>query len=381
MTDTRRYAIVCLCLAALAIPPAPGPGRRAMGMGMGRPAGDDPPAGPAPATAAEGDDDDVAGDGFGRVPLLELVRRKVAQDQGAWVIQYELRYTGESAAVRTPAETKVAVEGWVSNSRVCGHATPRLSRVVAGGTAAGSAASDVIASADESRRCRERVTLTAWADDGTPPEPDAPAVLSLNPGTRIHVKVRLEHQHVIYGEYDPLLGVRSVDLSIGGAILRDEVPLDREHHLAMPRAAWPEPPADRRDPRHYVSAPDSLHLEAHVPGHKYYRLPDRPVRYGTKMRLRFWYLIAAGTEGECRVRFDQYKDTPTSWRVLSSGGFEQPLEAIGRWTKVEKIVRTDCEATTVALGFRIISETDVGEMWIDDVSLEPVCQNSPCDEP
>jgi hypothetical protein len=297
------------------------------------------------------------------------------------VVQYELRYTGESAAVRTPSETKVVVEGWVSNSRVPSHASPRPSRVTAGGTATGSATGDVIASTDEARRCRERVVLTAWADDGPPPEADAPSVLGLNPGSRVNVRIRLEHQHVIYGEYDPLLGVRSVDLAIGAALLHDEVPLDREQYLAQPRYTWPEAPADRRDDKHFVSAPDSLHLEAHVPGHKYYRLPDRPVRYGTKMRLRFWYLIAAGTEGECRVRFDQYKDTPTSWRVLSGGGFEQPLETVGRWTRVEKIVRTDGEATTAALGFRIISETDVGEMWIDDVSLEPVCQNAPAETP
>jgi hypothetical protein len=104
----------------------------------------------------------------------------------------------------------------------------------------------------------------------------------------------------------------------------------------------------------------------------YYRYPERPVRYGSKLRLRFWYLIAAGTEGECRVRLAQYKDTPTSWRVLSSGGYEQGLETIGRWVKVERVIRAEGEATTVALDFRIISESNVGEMWIDDVSLESI---------
>jgi hypothetical protein len=152
----------------------------------------------------------------------------------------------------------------------------------------------------------------------------------------------------------------------------DEVPLDREHYVAQPKFAWPEPPEERRDTHQFVSAPDSLHLEAHVPGHQYYRYPERPVRYGTKMRLRFWYLIAAGTEGECRARLAQYKDTPTSWRVLSDSGFEIALETIGRWTKMERVVRADSEATTMALDFRIVPDTNVGEMWIDDVSLEPL---------
>ena len=94
----------------------------------------------------------------------------------------------------------------------------------------------------------------------------------------------------------------------------------------MPKAGWPAPPEDRRDTRLFVSGPDSLHLEAHIPGNQYYRFPERPVRYGTKMRLRFWYLIASGTEGECRARIAQYKDTPTAWKVLSDGAAAEVVE-------------------------------------------------------
>jgi hypothetical protein len=48
------------------------------------------------------------------------------------------------------------------------------------------------------------------------------------------------------------------------------------------------------------------------------------------MRLRFWYLIAPGTEGECRARLGQYKDTPTTWKVLTEGTHEQYLTTVGR---------------------------------------------------
>src|SRR4029077_14471967 len=126
-----------------------------------------------------------------------------------------------------------------------------------------------------------------------------------------------------YGDYDPLLANRVVELTLGSSVIRDVVPLDCEQYLAQPKFSWPEPPEDRRDTRHAVSGPDSLHLEADVPGHQYYRYPERPVRYNTKMRLRCCYLIAAGTEGECRVRVAQFKDTPISWRMLHAGGFEQ----------------------------------------------------------
>ena len=227
---------------------------------------------------------------------------------------------------------------------------------------------------------RARV-ISVWSQDGPAPESELASLVSLAPGAVVQLRLRLEHQHVLYGDYDPLLGVRSVALTVGSSTIRDQVALDREHYLAQPKYSWPEPPDDRREPDHFVSPPDSLHLEAHIPGHQYYRFPERPVRYGTKMRLRFWYLIAAGTEGECRVRLAQYKDTPSSWLPLSEAGFEQVLETVGRWTKVERIVRAEAEATTMALDFRIVLESNVGEMWIDDVSLEPVGSSTTADSP
>jgi hypothetical protein len=269
----------------------------------------------------------------------------------------------------------------VSNSRVASHAVPRFARVAVGGTAENSAAGDVIAATDEAQRCRQRAVVSVWTEDGPPPEGDALPLLSLAPGAKVHARLRLEHKHVLYGDYDPLLGVQAIELALGGVRLRDEVPLDREHYLAQPRYTWPEPPDKRRDTAHFVSAPDSLHLEAHVPGNQYYRFQERPVRYGSKMRLRFWYLIAAGTEGECFARFAQYKDTPTSWHNLDAGGFEQVLGTVGSWTKVERIVRADPEATSASIDFRIISETNVGEMWIDNVSLEPMGGTGPAEGP
>ncbi len=196
--------------------------------------------------------------------------------------------------------------------------------------------------------------------------------LSLGPGSIVHVRLRLEHQHTLYGDYDPLLSMSAVEVKLGPVSVQDVVPLNCEQYLAQPRFAWPEPPVERRDTRHFVSPPDSLHIEAHIPGHQCYRYPERPVRYTTKMRLRFWYLIAAGTEGECRLGFAQYKDTPTSWRKLNSGSFEQTLKTVGRWTKVEHVIQTEPEATIITLEFKIVGDTDVGELWIDDVSLDPI---------
>jgi hypothetical protein len=333
---------------------------------------------------------------------LTLVERSIIQDQGSWLVDYRLRYDGAAGMIVPSNEIHAKVEGWVSNSRVASHALPRWSSLIVSGPSGLATATEVIAAGDESQRCHERMALQVWTGDAEPPpEPFAnaktgtgtrgsgpgagtgtgtgttaaerPTILSLAPGATVRVRLRIEHQHFLYGDYDPLLGLRTVEIRLGGAVLDDPVvPMDREQYLAHPKTTWPVPPEDRRDTRHYVSGPDSLHLEAHIPGNQYYRFPERAVRYGTKMRLRFWYLIAAGTEGECRARVAQYKDTPTAWKVLTDGAHEDTLATVGRWVKVERIFRTQSEATTLALDFRICGGAEVGEMWIDDVSLEPV---------
>lgn len=313
-------------------------------------------------------------------PRLTIQRRAVNQDQGGWRVDYRLRYDGPSGIVLTPTEVWARVESWVSNSRVASHAVPRWSSLAISGPSGQASTAEVITAADEAQRCREKVSLIVWTGDDPPvdlppPRPGVPAtgpLLSVPPGGTLNVRVRWEHLHYLYGDYDPLLGQRAIELRLGPATLRDVLPMDQEHYLAMPRFTWPAPPEDRRDTRYFVSGPDSLHLEAHVPGNQYYRFPERPVRYATKMRLRFWYLVAPGTEGECRVRIAQYKDTPTAWRALTDGAYEECLPTVGRWVKFEHVFRTEPDATTLALDFRI-SGADVGEMWIDDVTLEPVC--------
>ncbi len=317
---------------------------------------------------------------------LTILERSIDQDQGGWRVEYRLRHEGASGIVVTPAEILAKVEGWVSNSRVAAHAVPRWSSVVVSGPSGLSGCGDVVTSADDSQRCRERVAVQVWTGDEAPPDSAAnarasgthavsaepPAILSLAPAATVRVRLRLEHQHFLFGDYDPLLGNRTLELHLGSAVLRDAIPMDREQYLAQPRYAWPAPPEDRRDTRHFMSAPDSLHLEAHIPGNQHYRFPERPVRYATKMRLRFWYLVAPGTEGECRARIAQYKDTPTAWKILTEGGHDFCLKTVGRWTKVERVFRTEADATTLALEFQIGGGAEVGEMWIDDISLEPV---------
>lgn len=316
---------------------------------------------------------------------LAVVERSLTQDQGGWLVVYRLRYQGTDSLVVPPAAILAKVEGWVSNSRVSAHATPRWSSVTIAGAQGLSGVSEVVASADEALRCRERVVLQAWTDDpsgdadtplpraGVPA--DQPPTLSLAPGASVRLRLKIEHLHALYGDYDPLLGARAVEVKIGPATLRDVLPLDREQYLAQAKGTWPEPPEDRRDNRRFVSAPDSLLLEAHIPGNHYYRFGERPVRYATKMRLRYWYFIAPGTEGECLAHLAQYKNIPGHYRCLSEGTVEEGLLTVGRWVRVEKVFRTEPEATDLSLDFRLTG--DVGAMWVDDLSLEPLAPHSP----
>ncbi len=330
---------------------------------------------------------------------LTLVDRAVTQDQGAWVVDYRLRNTSRGGVIVTLDEILLKVEGWVSNSRVASHALPRWSSIIITARVDPTALADVISAVDESQRCRERLAISIWGEErsrhslkSAVPHVNPPAVaavppagsasvphllLSLGPDDVMHLRLRIDHQHILYGDYDPLLGVRTVELTLGRSVIRDVLPLDREQYLAQPKYTWPEPPDERRDTRYFFSAPDSLHILADMQGHQSYRFQERPVRYNTKIKLRFWYLIAAGTEGECRVRVGQNKDTPLAWRQLHEASFEERLEAIGHWTKYERIVQTEPEATRLILEFKIVGEVDVGEMWIDDVSLEPLGMNGP----
>ena len=58
--------------------------------------------------------------------------------------------------------------------------------------------------------------------------------------------------------------------------------------------------------------------------------------------------------------------------MLNGGSFEQCLKVVGFWTKVERVFQTEHEATTLGLEFKIVGDTEIGEMWVDDVRLEPV---------
>ena len=327
---------------------------------------------------------------------MTLLERSIVQDQGSWQVDYRLRYEGASGIIVTPNEILAKVEGWVSNSRVSSHALPRWSSLVISGPAGPSATTEVIASADEAQRCRERGVLLVWTGDAEPPrarppspppeaEPERrrvgdrrgaaerPTILSIAPARRCGSGSASSTS--ISSTAITIPCSASARSSCTWARRRSAIRSCRWTASNTWRSRSPPGrcrPKTAATPAITSRPPTACTSKRTSPGNQYYRFPERPVRYGTKMRLRFWYLIAAGTEGECRARVAQYKDTPTAWKVLTDGAHEEVLTTVGRWVKVERVFRTECEATTLALDFRISGGAEVGEMWIDDVSLEPV---------
>jgi len=308
---------------------------------------------------------------IGEPNRVSLVRRSARQDQGGWVVDYRIRNETASGIVIVPSELEAKSEGWVSNSRSDGHSVPRLAVASFRADQKEAGIAEVIRSTDDVPLCRERLSLSIQADDAfvsaSPALGKGVDPISLAPGASGLLRLRYEHEHAPVGAYDPLLGERTLTLRVGGETFHDVAPLDREEYLAQPRQEWPEIPEDRRDSTRFVSAPHSLHLLADAPERRVHRFPDRPARYGSRMRLSFWYLIAKGTLGECRVRLTQSND-----RSLRGGGFDEELTTVGRWTKVEWLVPIEYDAVSVGLDFRITSEAGVGEMWIDDVALDPI---------
>lgn len=111
----------------------------------------------------------------------------------------------------------------------------------------------------------------------------------------------------------------------------------------------------------YRSAPGSLRLNA--ASYDGYRcLPASPARPGTRYRLTFHYLVAAGSDGRFVVRVNDYE----------GGRLEWSLTAVGRWKRADIDFTTGPRVTSAAVVFEVDSPTNVYEAWVDDVVFRPV---------
>ncbi len=303
---------------------------------------------------------------------LILIRRQASQEGGQWNIIYKLKYCGEESIELLGQDIDLEYEAWVANSALPPHTIPKKSAVKFSLAEINSAQNVIIDNSNDRYRCKERISIAFSTNQKSEEKQFKGKMywipLRLNPQQEFWCYINLAHEHFLYEKYDPLLGERRLKIRFGKYYFFDIIPLNQEHYSAQSDVRLSKIPDERLDIRQFHSAPDSLYLATDIPGFQYFRFDDAPVKYGSQLRLSFYYLIAHGTDGHCHARVMEYQDTPNAWYRLN-GAFDEQLAGQGHWRKFEQIFCVSNNTTTIALDFRIV-EANIGEMWIDDVILE-----------
>lgn len=305
-------------------------------------------------------------------PQLILLDRQISQESDGWNIVYKLRYCSEEKIELLGSDINLEYEAWVSNSACPPHIIPKKSAMKINLAEINSTQTTVIASPIDRYRCRERISIAFSLN--LEEEPFKNRIywipLKLIPKKEFWCYLKIEHEHFLYRTYDPLLGERHLKIRFGGFYFIDNIPLSEEYYSAQAKIQLSKVPEERLNDRQFRSAPDSLFLAADIPGLQYFRFDDLPIKYNSQLKISFYYLVACGTEGACQARVIEYQDTPNAWYRLD-GGFDEGLVITGKWRKFEKTFRLTDQTTTMALDFRITG-ANIGEMWIDDVIIEPI---------
>jgi hypothetical protein len=305
-------------------------------------------------------------------PTLVLMSRGVSQEQTTWHVEYRFSYRGETQIdFDRTRDARVEIDSWVSNSAVPVHGLPRKSHIVLEGSE-WQKAFPVIESSEEEERCFEKIS----AQLSLPGQQQH--LLSLAPNGELTLRLKFEHLHDFYGDLNLLLGTRTLKFKIGQLEFIDSIPLNQEEYKIFPEFTWPKTPSERQDHKLFVSAPFSIHLEAQTSGLHQYHPGEFPVRNATPMSLSFYYFIAGGTEADCSFLIRQIRQIHRthSWKVFGIHDIKKSLTTIGKWTKVVLPFITAPEANFVSMDFKIKSDTELGEMWIDDVELKSLSAES-----
>ncbi|MEK7114952.1 MAG: hypothetical protein AAB847_01150 [Patescibacteria group bacterium] len=303
-------------------------------------------------------------------PQLILLDRRISQENSTWNIVYKIKYCGEEKIELLGPDIDFEYKAWVSNSSCPPHIISKKIAMKINLSEINSAQTTVIANSNDRNRCQERINASFSLNLEENPFKNKIywIPLKLAPQQEFWCYLKIQHEHFLYGTYDPLLGERDIKIRLGNIYFLDKIPLEQENYSAQPKITLSKIPDERKDTRQFRSTPDSLCLTADVQGFQYFRFDDLPVKYGSELKLSFYYLIAIGTEGSCNVRVMEYQDTPSAWYRLD-GGFDEQLIIEGRWKYFEQIFTLGKETTTIAIDFRITG-ANVGEMWIDDIILE-----------
>ncbi len=271
------------------------------------------------------------GIGPGRHAVVQLRGRGTFDRPGSrgWQVDYRLRHEGPTEIIAAPAEIQAKVEGWVSNSRIASHAVPRMSSLSRSQATTGWSGHErrdrdrptkINAVANDSPcrsgRVMSRTVLlitAAKARGGVAPSGPAQPALSIAPGA-VHARsAPVRAPALTLRRLRPACSAkRTVDACNWGRRSSATCRPDRSASNTSPcrKRTGPAPSRTGSTPAISFRVPIACTWRRMSPATSRYRFPERPVRYATKMRLKYWYLIASGTDGGCRVRITQYQETP-----------------------------------------------------------------------
>lgn len=251
-----------------------------------------------------------------------LLSLSVSQDGGRWIVHLET----------LDEPISVVSSGYVSNSSIPGFSRPVLAFGYWPNT--------------EDYRANERLTLERGF---------------------LGAVVTISHRYGGSFRFEPLMGKRTLwvqyktrreILAIDTDVNSNFVPVDPIQEPDVTITDWSKQSASKRCVM--VDTEDTSH----------WRIREIDVRPGGRYILRFRYLATENALASYETM--RYYDNDVGWKLL--GRDEFPLRSKTKWTMYEKLFVMPKDTNNFSFTFRVRGD---GQMWIDDVSLEPMRNQKP----
>jgi hypothetical protein len=283
---------------------------------------------------------------------LEIVSRVV----NGGCVTYVL--TSDKPLTLDARNVKVTSEGMLSNSR--SDPIPSRRYCVSHGITP-MRSFDASSHSDHSSRklCHEWINLTASLDQ----KPlDTRNSITKWDGHPLVLTMEFQHHHPGLGRFPSLYGERSVEITIGGEVVRDA--FSWMPRLTKPHEIQLKPiPSEMTDGR---SA--ALYLILAEPSAYSWHSGEMEVRRDTRYRLTFRYRTARGNEDRLCVRISRYREDQDHRHIFPSA--ETVLPDSPCWKKAD--IEIDTGGVTSILFSITLRGDEIGDAWIDDMHLREV---------
>lgn len=196
----------------------------------------------------------------------------------------------------------------------------------------------------------------------------------VDPGDQVVLIVNFKHNHFLQGKYHPLFGKRLISLWVNGwcgAYNHYSSPDNFIRSKIFNRSQFP---ADVSSTTYTTDGSPSLWLFSHAPDILSYRVDNIQVRYGSLVRVSFFYLVAEGSISKPVVDIQQFKSGPgSSWSQAPE--LDQSFVLLSKkksqqWERFDRIIKIGNSTTDMTVRFRLMSgdfNLVPGEIWISQL--------------